>query len=139
MTARIVSETEFRDRLMIAILARDDLDRIGSVTGPGRSGAIAAVYVSHILGVPFLPYGANVPFQLGSLLIADTARQTGKTIRKALRRYDGFINVEPLVVFEEPPRVTFWYEAPKPQRYRHETQCLPAESPIDLRYILSQR
>ena len=49
---RTVSEAEF-DRAIRAMLA--DLEGIGSVTGPGRSGALAAVYACHILGVAFIP------------------------------------------------------------------------------------
>lgn len=103
-------------------LLPDGLDNIGSVTGPGRSGAVAAVYASHILGVPFIPYGATAPTHLGRLLIIDTARASGATLRKAERRYrdaDPFV----MVAFEEPPRVAFWYEAPEPQRRRHERRA----------------
>jgi hypothetical protein len=114
---RVVSEDEFRQRMRDVLAAADP--RIGSVTGPGRSGAVAAVYASHMLGVPFIPYGVAAPLHLGRLLIIDTARETGATLRKAERRYR---EADPviMVAFEEPPRVAFWYEAPKPQRYRHE-------------------
>ena len=120
MTTRIVSEPEFRARL-VEILAALPANEIGSVTGPGRSGAVAAVYASHKLGVPFIPYGSRCPTHLGRLLIIDTARESGATLRKAERRY---ADSNPVVVacFEEPPRVAFWYEARKPQRYRHEAR-----------------
>jgi hypothetical protein len=115
---RIVSEPEFRSRLVEALAALPT-DQIGSVTGPGRSGAIASVYASHLLGVPFIPFGSRCPVQLGRLLIIDTARESGATLRKTERRYAG---AAPIVVacFEEPPRIAFWYGAGKPQRYRHE-------------------
>jgi len=115
---RIVSEEEFHERLR-AVLMKAATDDVGAVTGPGRSGAVAAVYASHMLGIPFIPFGQKHPQHLGRLLIVDTARESGATLRKAARRYEG---ATPLVVvaFEEPPRVAFWYEAPKPQRYRHE-------------------
>jgi adenine/guanine phosphoribosyltransferase-like PRPP-binding protein len=118
MTIRIVSEPEFQERLR-AVLAAADTDAVGFVTGPGRSGAVAAVYASHILAVPFIPFGAEPPVHLGRALIIDTARESGETLKKAARRYR---DADPLVLvaFEEPPRVAFWYEAPKPQRYRHE-------------------
>jgi hypothetical protein len=113
---RIIYEPEFRERMCeILAEARD----VGAVTGPGRSGAVAAVYASHILGVPFIPYGQKHPQHLGRLLIIDTARESGATLRKAERRYQGATPLV-LVAYEEPPRVTFWYEAAKPQRYRHE-------------------
>lgn len=119
--ARIVSEAEFRARLA-GMLASADLGDVGSVTGPGRSGAVAAVYASHLLGVPFIPFGSPAPAHLGRVLIVDTARESGRTLRKAERRYEAARPVA-LAVYEEPPRVTFWYEAEKPQRYRHERRA----------------
>lgn len=115
---RIVSEAEFAERIT-SLLWAESLSEVGSVTGPGRSGAVAAVYASHILGVPFIPYGSPAPEHLGPILIIDTARESGKTLRKAERRY-GYANPIVIAVYEEPPRVAFWYEAGKPQRYRHE-------------------
>lgn len=101
---RIISEAEFSDRLRS--LREEVPDDCRWVTGPGRSGAIAAVYASHLLGIPFVPYRCSAP---GRLLLIDTARQTGATLRKAERLYaahDPFV----WVGFEEPPRVIFWYE-----------------------------
>lgn len=120
LPVRVVSEPEFHARL-VEILATLPTAEIGSVTGPGRSGAVAAVYASHMLRVPFIPYGSRCPTHLGRLLIIDTARESGSTLRKAERRY---ADANPVVVacFEEPPRVAFWYEAGKPQRYRHEAR-----------------
>jgi hypothetical protein len=78
------------------------------VVGPGRSGAIASVYASHILGIPFLPYGTPCPEHMRPLLIVDTARKSGATLRKAERLYgEGCIVVH---VYDEPPRLRFWYE-----------------------------
>ncbi len=116
-SVRIVSEAEFDIKLRY-ILSCHDLEDIGAVTGPGRSGAVAAVYTSHLIGVPFIPYGSQCPEKF-RLLIIDTARQSGATMRKAERRYS-YANPLSLVCFEEPPRVAFWYEARKPQRFRHE-------------------
>lgn len=118
---RIVTEAEFSERIRDRLANPFPWWAIGSVTGPGRSGAIAAVYASHILRVPFIPYGATAPHHLGCLLIIDTARESGATLRKAERKYrDG----TPIIVvcYEEPPRVGFWYEAPKPQRFKHEVR-----------------
>lgn len=115
---QIISETDFADRLR-TILSDTALDDVGAVTGPGRSGAVASVYASHMLGVPFIPYGQKHPEHLGRLLLIDTARQSGATMRKAERRYAGTTPLV-LIAFEEPPRVAFWYEAPKPQSYKHE-------------------
>lgn len=113
---RIVTEPEFREAL--AAKLSDGFSEAGWVTGPGRSGAVAAVYASHLLHIPFVPFGSFAP-RLGRPLIIDTASESGATMRKAVRRYEAF---DPLqcVVFIEPPRVAFWYEAAKPQRYRHE-------------------
>lgn len=126
MSARLVSEAEFRQRMSMLLAGLDD---IGAVTGPGRSGAVASVYASHMLGVPFIPYGQKHPLHLGRLLLVDTARESGATLRKAERRYLG---TSPLVIaaFEEPPRVVFWYEAAKPQRYRHEAAWCPTASQL---------
>lgn len=114
---RIVQEPEFAAR--IRHLLTETKTDVGSVTGPGRSGAVAAVYASHILGVPFIPYGCKVPVHLGNLLIIDTAMESGATLRKAERRYS-YASPVVLACYHEPPRVAFWYEARKPQRYRHE-------------------
>ena len=113
---RIVSENEFAER--IAQIVDEVPDDVRWVTGPGRSGAVAAVYASHLLGIPFIPQGSTAP---GRCLLVDTARETGKTLRKAARRLNDH-NPVIWVGFEEPPRVAFWYEAPKPQRYRHENR-----------------
>jgi len=98
----IVSQSEFSERLEQVL---DDLPPIDYVTGPGRSGAIASVYASYMLRVPFVPYGSFIPDQRA--LIVDTAINTGKTLRKASRHYGD----APFVyAFREPPRVHFWYE-----------------------------
>lgn len=104
---RIVSEPEFRVGLWIM------LDRLfrgvplpDYVTGPGRSGAVAAVYASHDLGIPFVPYGFKAR---GRPLIIDTARMSGKTMRRAMKKYAG-TNPMLAAVYEEPPIVRFWYE-----------------------------
>jgi adenine/guanine phosphoribosyltransferase-like PRPP-binding protein len=99
----VVSEPEFASRIR-EVLAEHDLTDVSYVTGPGRSGAIAAVYASHLLGIPFVPFGQKAP---GDVLIIDTARQSGKTMRKAMRRYE---TLHGIAVYEEPPRVHFWYE-----------------------------
>lgn len=114
---RIVTEPEFATRIA-GLLSDPVYADAGWVTGPGRSGAVAAVYASHILHIPFVPYGQRAG-RLGRVLIVDTASETGATMRKAMRRYQEHDPLE-CVAFIEPPRVAFWYEAPKPQHYRHE-------------------
>lgn len=115
---RIIGEEEFNERIRL-VLSDPRFDEVGSVTGPGRSGAVAAVYASHILSVPFIPYKANIPWHLGRLLIIDTATESGATMRKAERFYLKY-NPITLALWNEPPRVGFWYEATKPQHFRHE-------------------
>ncbi|MFA9261863.1 MAG: hypothetical protein ACEQSB_00690 [Undibacterium sp.] len=102
-----------------ALLKCEKILGVDCVTGPGRSGAIASVYASHILGVPFLAFGVDIPPNFVKPMIIDTARESGKTLRKAARKYAKH-NPIVMVCYEEPPRVTFWYEAMKPQRYIHE-------------------
>lgn len=108
MDWRLVSEEEFRSRIY-QFLQDEEFADVRSVTGPGRSGAIAAVYASHILGVPFIPYGGNPVPGSGRFLIIDTATESGKTLNKAHRLY---LRYTPLVraIYKEPPRVYFWYE-----------------------------
>ena len=115
---RIISEQEFKNKIQ-DLLSNPNTHKCGWVTGPGRSGAIAAVYASHILHIPFIPFGSKAPPNLGPCLIIDTARESGRTLRKATRKYSEF-NPVIVAVYEEPPRVAFWYEAPKPQSYKHE-------------------
>lgn len=115
---RIITEPEFKAALIANLDQWCDLGAYDFVTGPGRSGAICAVYVSHLVGLPFVPFKHKPP-TLKSVIVCDTARESGATMRKALRFYKDYYPAE-LVVFEEPPRVAFWYEAEKPQRYRHE-------------------
>jgi hypothetical protein len=103
----VVSEAEFRETFTERLRWYAAGIKVGCVTGPGRSGAIAAVYASHILGVPFIPSGQPIPDNLRPALVVDTAIQTGKTIRKAAKKADTPFW---LVAMKEPPRVRFWYE-----------------------------
>lgn len=101
-SGNLITETEFRAEIMAKL--RDAFGLYDYVTGPGRSGAIAAVYASHYLGIPFVPYRHK---SNGTPLIVDTAMQSGRTIRKAQRLYE---QADAIVMFHEPPRVRFWYE-----------------------------
>lgn len=102
-----VSEAQFRKALYP--LLEPLRGKVFSVTGPGRSGAIAAVYSSHYLGIPFIPfYRGSFNPKLLPVLIVDTAINTGRTMRKAERRVKGQSVL--LTVFKEPPIVRFWYE-----------------------------
>lgn len=104
----LITEPVFRHNL-IERLVREPRQQCNFVTGPGRSGALMAVYVSHLTGIPFIPYGLMMPVTCQRLLIVDTARKSGETMRKAMRQYAAHNPVE-LVLYEEPPRVKFWYE-----------------------------
>lgn len=106
----LVTESMFRARLREVLDADQyDLFWANGVTGPGRSGAVAAVYFSHQLGIPFLPYGLPCPDALRPLLIVDTAKQSGATLRKAAAKYSDGLTITKYL-FDEPPRVMFWYE-----------------------------
>lgn len=99
-----VSESTFRQAIAQALEHAPACDY---VTGPGRSGAVAAVYASHLLGLPFVPYRQHAP---GRALIVDTATLSGRTLRKASRVYGG---APAIVAYREPPgvRLVFWYES----------------------------
>lgn len=107
---RIVSEQEFDHRVSTHLALAPELFRkFKSVVGPGRSGAITAVYVSHKLGIPFMPWGQDIPEKLQPVLVVDTATWTGRTLRKAAKRYGG----APFIAFFVEKRgtmVKFWYE-----------------------------
>lgn len=82
--------------------------RYDYVTGPGRSGAIASVYASHFLGIPFVPYKHKIEGKIP--LIVDTAMMTGETLRKASRFYN---DADYLFAFDESIdkiHIRFWYE-----------------------------
>jgi hypothetical protein len=100
-----VEEAEFADRVRhCSPIARPDF-----VTGPGRSGAIAAVFASYFLGVPFVSWGQKGPGR--RVLIVDTASMSGRTMRKARARYSGDYAVETFVAFIEcEQRHHFWFE-----------------------------
>lgn len=100
----IISENQFSIRLK----ERLQNVEVKSVVGKGRSGAIAAVYASHLLRIPFIPYGEKCPEHLYPILIIDTARKSGKTLRKAQKKYGS--NSITVNLYDEPPRVRFWYE-----------------------------
>ena len=111
---RIVNEAEFREAFIIQLPLYDG---VAFVTGPGRSGAIAAVYASHHLGIPFVPYKCCIPDQ--KVLIVDTAKQTGKTLRKAEKWYtkQGCEVVTHYGYRERPgEHIRFWYEELSLQR-----------------------
>jgi hypothetical protein len=100
---RIIGEQEFYNRVIerLATLTQ----KPASVTGPGRSGAIASVYVSHILGIPWIPMGQNIP--LRPLMVVDTAARTGATVRRLIRKTGAEMS---MVFYDEPPLIRFWYE-----------------------------
>lgn len=106
-----ISEPEFRDALWIALDAVSP-KKYDFIIGPGRSGAIAAAYASHMHGIPFAAWDSNIP-AASRVLIIDTAAQTGKTIRKAYRRYTRLGHkVKSVAVYSCPKtHFVFWYEA----------------------------
>lgn len=104
----LITEEQFRIQLRLCVA---DV-KAGAVTGPGRSGAIAAVYASYLLGIPFVPFGHHFP---GPLLLLDTVSQTGKTLRRAtakLVRLGNTVTVRS--VYSQQERLRFWYENQRP-------------------------
>jgi len=99
-----ISERRFKATFLKKLPTHHNYD---FVTGPGRSGAVAGVYASHYLSIPFIPYGQKPK---GKFLIVDTATNSGRTLRKASRKYN---NADCIYAFKEPPRVRFWYETIK--------------------------
>jgi hypothetical protein len=85
-----------------------------AVTGPGRSGAIVAVYTSHYLHIPFVPHKAMNDFvNLSPLLIIDTVEYTGSTLRKAKSWYEKRgVDADTLFLLKEKRGMyyKFWYE-----------------------------
>lgn len=105
----VVSEVEFTHQLKYILSGANGIYK--SVTGPGRSGAIAAVYASHFLKIPFIPYKQIPDKSIAPLLIIDTAMMSGRTLRKAYNFYlNRNIPCEYTWVYSEPPKVKFWYE-----------------------------
>lgn len=100
----IISEQVFISELRLALVGIE----ADGVTGPGRSGAVAAVYASYALGIPFVPYGQPFP---GTLLLIDTVAQSGKTIRKAQRKLEkAGHKVIARTIYAQCERLHFWYE-----------------------------
>ena len=107
----IVAESPFKFSLSRSL--HDLRGKFRAVIGPGRSGAVASVYASHFLGIPFVSEGDwdKIPYKLSPVLIVDTAKKTGRTMRKLASKLRGVgIVSERVAIFNEPPRWTFWYE-----------------------------
>ena len=102
---RIIEEFEFRQALIRKLEPFRGVFR--AVTGPGRSGAIASVYASHYLKIPMLPVAEGCGCGLTPLLVIDTAVSSGRTMRKAMKKCG---SLQGIAIFNEPPRVKFWYE-----------------------------
>lgn len=103
----VIDPAEFLARLQEKVEPYRGLVR--SVCGPGRSGAVASVYASYALGVPWLPYQRfKPPEALQPTLIIDSARVTGRNMRRCSKFIDGPTVL--LWLWDEPPNVRFWYE-----------------------------
>ena len=102
----VITEELFRT-LIREKLSNYDANYFKSVSGPGRSGAIASVYASYILGIPFIPFGQKVPHKLNPHLVIDTAEMTGKTLKKAaIKMGTGY----KIAVIRETHKRYFWFE-----------------------------
>ena len=99
-----ISEEEFLKEIVKQLAPFRN--KVRAVTGPKRSGAVAAVYASYLLGVPFISCGTST--DLRPLLVIDTARLSGASLKQTAEFYGtGAIT---LALYEEPPRHVFWYE-----------------------------
>jgi hypothetical protein len=109
---RTISQEEFETELKMKL--EPFRGKVHSVIGPGRSGAIASVFASYYLGIPWLPQRHHsIKKILAPVLIVDTAEKTGKN----LRRCRNFIfppslrsDCITISIFKEPPNVRFWFE-----------------------------
>jgi adenine/guanine phosphoribosyltransferase-like PRPP-binding protein len=107
-----MTEQEWREHFFRAL---DDIEasQFDFVTGAGRSGAVAAVYASHYLGLPFKPHKSGNYTDDSAVLIVDTVEYTGKTLRKAKSWYErkGLIAVTAYAIKEEHGHYfKMWYE-----------------------------
>lgn len=105
----MVEEREFASLLAAAL---KDVAPPDFIVGPGRSGAVAAVYASYHLHRPFVPYGHKGAEPGARVLVIDTVSMSGKTIRKAKSRYErlGYVVDAVTVVPQNHRRHHFWFE-----------------------------
>lgn len=81
-----LTEEEWR-KLFFAALDQQAFGCYDFVTGPGRSGAVASVYASHYLSIPYKPHKCGNYSNDTRVLIVDTVEYTGETLRKAAKWY----------------------------------------------------
>lgn len=101
-------------KLLYAELDKLDPTDFDFVTGPGRSGAVAAVYASHYLGIPFKPHKAGNYDKDTACLVVDTVEYTGRTLRKAVMWYAKrglYVRSMYAVKEERGHYFKMWYEA----------------------------
>jgi len=105
----MVQEREFAGLVRTAL---QDLPAPDFIVGPGRSGAIAAVYASYHLHRPFVPYGHRGAEPGARVLVIDTVSMSGRTMRKAKGRYErlGYVVDAVTVVPPNQKRHHFWFE-----------------------------
>ena len=102
-----IQEDDFYIKMLDVFQELSYIQEIKSVSGPGRSGAIAAVYASYILKVPFIPYGQVVPDNIRPHLVVDTASLTGSTLKKAIIKMKAEHGI---TIIQETSHIKFWYE-----------------------------
>lgn len=104
-----LSEEEFRR----SFLPKLEGTKADFVTGPGRSGAVASVYASHYLGIPYKPHKCGNYTPGETVLIVDTVRYTGGTLRKAFKWY-AKRGLNPVVIYgldeDRGHYYKLWYE-----------------------------
>lgn len=103
---RTITESEFQDRLREA-LSDHEVHFARWVTGPGRSGAIAAVYASYFLNIPYVQFGYAARPE-GAPLVIDIT-ECRKNFRDADRLY-GHLSPIKIALFEIKPYQSFWFK-----------------------------
>lgn len=105
----LITEAAFQERIEEALADRHG--KFAWVMGPGRSGAIAAIYASHILNIPWVPYGF-LPRAKGKGLLIDIAHTNALCLNRAVRRYRTR-ETETLLLFHTPDAIpVLWFQCP---------------------------
>lgn len=106
----MITEPEFVTQLR-ETLADPVYATVASVTGPGRSGAMASIYASQLLDIEYVPCGRE-PRTGGPILLIDVADTTMYGLNKLAKRYKDYDQVLCLV-FEVEKSVPMWFELSK--------------------------
>ena len=106
----IVTEADMLE-IMRALFASDPLyAKAEQVTGPGRSGAMAALHASYMLNIDHLPAG-RLPLKAGPVLIIDIVASTTSGLHRLAKRYRDHDCIELLLIECAPgERPHLWFQ-----------------------------